>query len=113
LAERLRIAALNEDASLSQVPDLFVLPESWASPPVSADRIKPKISPAKAFAQTHRLTSIMMGPGQASVACVGEKVVHIGQEIDGFTLVNLSAHSAVFEAGEDKVELEMYPKQDR
>lgn len=102
VAARLAELARREDLDPASVPEAFVPPKSWTVQAAA------KASAAQAFAQTHRLTSIVFSAQSGSVT-VGDKMITAGQVLDGFRLVSILRRSVLFESveGGDRVELRL------
>ena len=82
-------------------------PESDPEEPEPISEIKTAaLLKAQAFADTHRLVSVIR-TNDGGTALVGEKVVSFGQALDGFKLVRLTEQSAFFEADGMRVELRL------
>ena len=97
LAEQLQ---LDPQAGL----DAFAPNGSWAAGGRGGNTPE---SSGREFIRSHRLTSVLpAGEGKGS-AIVDEQFTSIGQELDGFKLIGLKEGTAVFQAGEETVELEL------
>lgn len=108
LAHRLAALAGSEGFDPASVGDAFAPSKVWLSRPQAA-RAATQPSAAQRFPGAHRLTSVVLAGGRGW-AIVDAKVVQIGQQLDGFTLVGLTHDRAVFQAGQDRVELKLHPE---
>jgi hypothetical protein len=112
VAERLKGLAETSGLNPTLARDAFVPPESWIpeAPPPASTPAAPvvKVDPAADFARNHKVTAVIL-VGNAGSAIIDGKVVQIGQELDGFTLVRMAAGSVVFKAisGSSEVELRL------
>jgi len=64
---------------------------------------------AEVFAQAHPLVAVVMD-GRQSYALVNDRVLTLGEQIDGFTLVSVGSKSAVFERRGERIVLELLSK---
>ena len=106
LAERLKCAAAKQKLALDRpVHDAFRPPQAWVggTPVVTEDQM---VVAAREF-QARKLTAVIMRPSGRGLAIVNEKTLAIGQSLDGFTLVAVREHSAVFRRGTQRVELRL------
>jgi hypothetical protein len=70
--------------------------------PTSAPEAAPVAAePVRTFEDDHRVTSVFM-TGQGGGAVVNGKLLRVGQEIDGYRLLRVSASGAVFASGEQE-----------
>jgi hypothetical protein len=111
-AERLEAAAERFELDPAAMRDGFTLEAAWreelAGPPepVQQAEAEPQPSPADQFAGAHTLTSVVLTTKGGS-AVVDGRVVPLGHDLDGFTLVRLTQNTAVFEADGEEVELRL------
>ncbi|MCX5654453.1 MAG: hypothetical protein NTY65_07380 [Planctomycetota bacterium] len=97
LAERLKALAL-EDRDPTAIREAFAPSAAWlASLEVAKPGGVPRPDSALDFSQQHKLTSILRR-GSAGSAIVNGKVVEIGEQVDGYRLIGLTADSAVFQS---------------
>jgi hypothetical protein len=110
LAARLETTAARFELDPAALRDGFVPAAAWleelVEPVPEPEAPAPPVSPAQQFAQQHTLTSVIM-TSRGGSAVVDGKVVPVGQAVDGFRLVRLTRHSAVFESGGEQVELRL------
>ncbi|MFP4353733.1 MAG: hypothetical protein ACLFUJ_01325 [Phycisphaerae bacterium] len=85
--------------------DVFVASEFW-KPKVDTAEEEAKQGPSveeltlRKFAASHRLTATLAGANGAAI--LDDRVVRVGQVIDGCTLVEVTGEKAVFEAGKHR-----------
>jgi hypothetical protein len=107
VAERLDRLWSDQDVNEGSMRDPFSLTGSWqVSPPVDAP---PAPDEAAVFAETHPLVAVVMA-GQQSYVLINDRVLPLGEQIDGFTLVSVGAKSAVFERQGKQIVLELVSK---
>jgi len=107
VAERLDRLWPDREANGVEARDPFSLRGSWLG---NAGTGPSAVSePAQLFAQTHPLTAVVVD-GQRSHALVNDRVLKLGEKIDGFTLVSVEAKSAVFERQGQRIMLELLSK---
>ncbi len=85
-------------AHSSPARDVFSPPDSWLpleKPVVSAEVAQgPSV---EEFRHAHKLTAVVRA-GRNSQIFMGEQIVHLGQSVDGFRLVNVTESTATFSA---------------
>ncbi len=94
--------------SEDEVRDAFRAPAGWFDQGRPADVEEPEVflpDPGAEFVHKHRLEAVMMTGSGGYAILDGEKVIRTGQKIDGFTLVSLIKHEAVFRSGDSQVVL--------
>ncbi len=107
LAERLNNLLPDRENGSAELRDPFSLPVSW---PGSGAANKEKIPDAAAtFARTHQLKAVVVQGDDVS-ARIDDGFLVPGQTIDGFQLVSVDYHSAVFEREGKQVVLELVVK---
>ena len=104
IADRLRRAGEGLDMDPMNLRDAFVPPESWlARPPTpeghAAAPAAPVADSADRFVREHKLTSVLID-ADGGIAVVNDKVLRVGQEIDGYRLVRLAPGTALFTGGD-------------
>jgi hypothetical protein len=104
VAQRLR--EVSRTLSDNTMRDAFAVGPAWITPLAEAPRIDSAAHAIEQFKQSHKLTGVLSGSGRDH-ASVDNKIVAIGQSVDGFTLVSVSHRSATFQAGEARVVLTM------
>jgi len=108
LASRLEEMAAEYELDPLQVEDAFRpstswLPERPVEEPVSTDDWESAAEAAR-FIERHRLSAVMAN-GRAGYAIVDGKRLRIGQQLDGYTLVEVGPRSATLEAHGRRIEL--------
>jgi len=106
IAERFQGLVQKYHLRLSEVDDGFDRPFSWKQQEQTARELKASQARANAFRSEHHLTAILTAGGRGIVV-LEDKPIRIGQMIDGFTLMAVANHSAVFEANGISVKLSM------
>ncbi len=106
LADRLKKAAGEAGLDPDSAADAFAPSELWLAQPEEAQAGKNLPTPGEVFATGHRLSSVVLA-GEGGWAIVNGKIVRLGERIDGFDLVELTRSSAVFQAGQERVELKL------
>jgi hypothetical protein len=98
LAVRLsELAAKTGPTSPDQIRDAFVPSQSWLGKgALAGDRIDR--AAADKFVQRHRLGTVATS-ASGDIAVVDDKLMQIGSKLDGFTLISVTTHSALFDAG--------------
>jgi hypothetical protein len=105
LAARLGSIARNESLNVDAARDAFRPPASW----VGAGRVASPdemVVAAREF-QNRRLTAVIMRTSGRGVAIIDQRMVGVGQSLDGFVLVAVKERSAVFRRGTQRVELRL------
>jgi len=114
LAGLAKMLQRHDTHDLAEIPDAFQPSQAWQrvlQPPVEApDVAAPKAaakpatpsgpSAAQRFGQAHRLMSIIRDEAGDGYALVDNRMMRIGRVVDGFTLVELTERTAVFESDE-------------
>jgi len=105
LAARLESLAAERELDVAGVKDAFAPSSEWVGPgPDSAEAAQG--GPAWRFAKEHRLRSVLVSDDAGSVT-VNNTVVALNEEIDGFKLVSVTDRTAVFQCGDESVELKL------
>ncbi len=107
LAARLDALAKDPGVDVGGMRDAFVPPPSWIAEVKSPEPEVVEPSAAEKFAAAHTLTAVLLA-GKGGCAVVNGKVVQVGQEVDGFELVSLARECAVFQGGQERVELRLH-----
>jgi len=107
VAERLQRAWPDREPNAAEARDPFSLAGSWLRGAGTGSSAAP--DPAQAFAGTHPLVAVVVD-GRQSYALVNDRVLKLGEQIDGFTLVSVGPKSAVFECRGQQVVLELLSK---
>ena len=111
LADRLRRAGEGLDMDPMNLKDAFVPPESWLARPQTpagpaAAPAAPVADSADQFVHEHKLTSVLID-SDGGIAIVNDKVLRVGQEIDGYRLVRLAPGTALFTSGDGSVNVRL------
>ncbi len=87
--------------------DVFSPPDSWSTAPKPAAlaTAHPDTS-ADDFKHTHSLTAVVRA-GRNSQIFMGERILRLGQSVDGFRLLSVTQSSATFSAGATQVTLNL------
>ena len=102
LRARLERLWAERSVNLTQTRDAFLLPTPWlADVRPNADATH-KSSAAFAFAKKHQLRAIVES-NQGRQAFVDDKLLVLGEELDGYVLVAINEGSVCFEANENPV----------
>jgi|WetSurMetagenome_2_1015567.scaffolds.fasta_scaffold135875_2 hypothetical protein len=106
IVERLRLAGKGLSLAPAALKDAFVPAESWlvkpnpAVTPTAVTTAVPVVDSGGRFISEHKLTSVLIDAG-GGIAVVNDKVLRVGQEIDGYRLVRLAPGVAEFTGGPD------------
>jgi hypothetical protein len=110
LALRLEKFAQRQQYELPVVANAFVPDAKWVAPVEESQKAKveeKKTEDAAAqFTSRHKLMAVMSSGGVAA-AIVDGKLVHTGEQVDGFTLTRVAEGLAVFEKDGRQVRLEL------
>ena len=111
LARRIEACAGGTCLDPGTVREAFVPAQSWLrTPKVSqSDPVQPTLG--QKFLQKHRLVSTILSGTNGGGVVVNDRIIQVGQEIDGFRLVEVTGSSAAFQAGEERVELWLRPNE--
>ncbi len=107
LAQRLETLWSERNPDMSRARDVFSLPASWLAdvrPATPVDRPPPEQDAVTVFTANHQLRGVVI-TDQARCVTVDDRVLHLGDELDGFKLVAIEEDSATFEAGGRQVTL--------
>ncbi len=110
LASRLAVVAETQSLDVENMNDAMRAPAHWfpvegAAPPVVVEATGSHEAALK-FRSTHQLNAVMAN-ADGGYAIVNGRPLRIGQEITGFTLVEVRARSVVFENAGSIVELRL------
>ncbi|MDY7106998.1 MAG: hypothetical protein SYC29_00015 [Planctomycetota bacterium] len=108
LADRINTFGRADAQPISELPDVFGTPTSWAGDEASGETGARPTSPAQAFQADHRLTAVMLSQSNPG-AVVDGAFLKIGQALDGFALTSVNERSAVFERDGERAELALDP----
>ncbi|UCD74308.1 MAG: hypothetical protein JSV91_11005 [Phycisphaerales bacterium] len=111
LAGRFKEYAQRGSSDITGLSNVFNPSDSWlggSDLPAGADRAA---SATDEFGATHRLNAVMMSRSNPG-AVVNKRLIAVGQEVDGFTLIEVNERSVVFEGEDERVVLELDPPAD-
>ncbi|MHC4992902.1 MAG: hypothetical protein ACYTGC_18165 [Planctomycetota bacterium] len=97
LAARLESVVAMHELQLSDINDAFSTPRTWL-PAETVVALEPRTSNGELFRSQHRLTAVMAG-SDSGYAIIDGKTLFVGQELDGFTLSEVTNRSAVLHNG--------------
>lgn len=107
LARRLERLAAREGTAIEWVPDAFAAPASWSPAAAAAPAESPATATpdfAHGFIARHRLNAVLRSHGRSYVVVDGSTFT-IGQELDGFRLVEVRQRAAVWERDGQRAQL--------
>ncbi|MBT8484520.1 MAG: hypothetical protein HKO59_00475 [Phycisphaerales bacterium] len=106
IAEKLDRLAETEQLDPDNVRDAFLIPEGWI--PETPEFITPveQGSAAAEFLAAHRLNAVMAN-SRGGYAIIDGKRLRAGEQLDGFTLVDVRARSAILERDGIRIELSL------
>jgi len=107
VAERLDRLWSDQEVNEADMRDPFSLTKSWQVSAVAS--ASPAPDETAVFAKAHRLVAVVMD-GRQSYALVNDRVLTLGEQMDGFTLVSVGAKSAVFDRQGKQIVLELVSK---
>ncbi len=107
VAERLSRVWPDREPNTVQARDPFSLTGSWLGGKATGPSAAP--DPAQVFAQAHSLGALVVD-GRRSNVLINDRVLKLGETIDGYTLVVVKAKSATFECQGQRVVLELLSK---
>ncbi len=106
LAQRLKSLEGDFGLDITEFRDAFMPSDSWLGKGPDSEGFAPDTLGSE-FGRIHQITSILyLGDGKGSVI-LDDQYVSVGQVFDGFTLVDLTDRTAVFQSGTETVELEL------
>ena len=91
---------------LEQTPDAFQPGSGWVTPDLAQPAPPDADVRVETFAK-RRVTSLVAGGRGRGGAMVDGRMVHVGQSLDGFTLVSVDSQSAFFEGRSVRVRLSL------
>ena len=91
---------------LEQTPDAFQPGAGWVTPDLAQPAPPDADVRVETFAK-RRVTSLVAGGRGRDGAMVDGRMVHVGQSLDGFTLVSVDGQSAFFEGRSVRVRLSL------
>lgn len=109
LAQKLEALWSQKGLDASQARDVFSLPASWLTdirPSTPVDGPPPEQDAVTVFAANHQLRGVL-ATDQARCVTVDDRVLRLGDGLDGFKLVAIEEDSVTFEAGGRQVTLRL------
>ena len=108
LADRLEDLAGQESIDATNVGDAFCAPPAWL-PRGGAAVVTGNTDgdATRTFAATHELRAVMLDDSTNARAVVNDRLLSVGQEIDGFELIFVDKHSAVLASGGMEITLKL------
>jgi len=109
LAQKLEALWSQKGLDTSQARDVFSLPASWLTdvrPATPVDGPAQEQDAATVFAANHQLRGVL-ATDQARCVTVDDRVLRLGDELDGFKLVAIEEDSVTFEADGRQVTLRL------
>lgn len=108
LADRLEDLAERHSLAGVAVADAFCPPPAWLAPngPVSVVETA-GMDRARDFAARHELKAVMLNHSAGARAIIGNRLLGVGQVLDGFKLVSVDKRSAVLVSGDARVTLRL------
>lgn len=112
LANRIAKAAAEAGVKPDALPDAFAMPAKWSdltagtSNGVKGTDAEAVVLTAEQFENQHRLMAVM-GRGDHAIAMIDGQALRIGQQLDGYTLIEAQQRIAVFTAGAQRAALRM------
>ncbi len=106
LAERFAALAEEHEIDPANVADPFRVPTAWLPDDGTTGSPESNHPDAETFGRTHRLNAVM-ALKRGGYAIVDGRRLRIGQQIDGFELVEIRARSIVLESSTIRVELKL------
>ena len=97
LAQRLELAWSQKGLDNSKARDVFSLPASWFDDVRPATPVDSPQDAVTLFAANHQLRGVL-ATGQGRCITVDDRVLRLGDELDGFRLVTIEDDSVTFEA---------------
>jgi len=112
LADRLEDLAGQESIDAADVGDAFCPPPAWQPQDEPAAVVEDTgedtgEDATRTFAATHELRAVMLDDSTDARAVVNDRLLRVGQEIDGFELISVSKHSAVLASDDTQVTLRL------
>ena len=106
LADRLELVRASNSFNLDAVCDAFRPPAGMvgARKVETVDELQ---TAAKRFVERHKLGAVIRKQAGGGVAVIEDKMLSVGQSLDGFVLVAVKDRSAVLRRGNQRVELRL------
>ena len=106
VAERLEAVWSDKRLTFEAPRDLFSLPNSWrrASGPATPDRST--VGAAGRFSAAHSLEAIIID-AYGDRALIDDKLVRLGERLDGYALVSVEKEFVVFEGNGERITLRL------
>lgn len=106
LAGRLDKIAQSESFDLTQVEDAFRPASGWLKQEQAKAKPVVKVDEVEAFTNTHKLLALVNN-AHGGAAIINNQTVVLGKVVDGFTLIEVTKRSAIFEKDGRRVELSL------
>ena len=107
VTRRLEQIARRQEPTLEDLRDAFCPSRAWIRRVAPhAPAAAPENDLAAEFMQTHNLQAVIVCH-QGGCAIVDNRVVNVGQELDGFTLTSVTTRTAVFTSDQTRVTLQL------
>ena len=106
VAQQLQTAWQQCQVDLASLRDAFSPPRQWVAQAAPDRPVEPARIAAERFVKQHRLKSVMAA-GRGGSAIVDDKLLAVGQKLDGFTLVTVAAEAVVLEGDGVRVTLRL------
>lgn len=86
----------NKSLDVHRIRDAFSMPPAWREGPSPGLAAPVASDPLSRFVQRHRLIAVAVDSEQ-NTAYVDDRLLNVGQELDGFKLIAIDRQSATFE----------------
>ena len=106
VAQQLQAAWQRCQVDLASLRDAFSPPREWFAQAAVSRPVEPARVAAEKFVKQHRLKSVMAA-GRGGSAIINDKLLAVGQKLDGFTLVTVAAEAVVLEGDGVRVTLHL------
>ncbi|UCD48760.1 MAG: hypothetical protein JSW27_14645 [Phycisphaerales bacterium] len=110
VAAKLEAVWSDNDLRLNGPRDPFSLPPSWPRKRGSEKPPRPTMTAGMIFATNHKLEAITVDP-QGRRALIDDKLLRLGETLEGFKLVAIDGESVTFERGGQQIQLELVKDQ--
>ncbi len=105
-ATKLETVWSDKNLRFDEPRDLFSLPPSWPRTREPEIQIAPTVAAVTVFAAAHKLEAITMDP-QGRRALIDDRLLRLGEILEGFELVAIDKESVTFERDGQPVQLEL------
>ncbi len=107
VGERLEQIWPDRELNTVEARDPFSLAGSWSDGKATGPSATPES--AEAFARAHPLAAVVVS-GRQSYISIDDRILKLGEQIEGYTLVSVGTKSAVFERQGERIVLELLSK---